>query len=137
MKIHLFLDHTALLVNDGSSVLTVEPACAGVLEIEGRRLRVSPSGTELRPMSDLVGHARVTFTTEKGVRYVGIRPCMTEGLPVSHVDYAAEYASIRVHVDKLERQMEALAAQFHRLSAETKRDALSFLIHNTNKQEVE
>lgn len=137
MKIHLFLDHTALLIDDKQPTVTVEPACAGSLEIEGRHMKVSPSGTVLRPMNHLVGHVRVIFTTEKGMRYLGIRPYMTDGIPCSRVDYAAEYASMRIHVDKLERQMDQLTEAYHKLSAETKHDALGFLTHNTKKTEVQ
>lgn len=136
MKLHLFLDHTALILPDGKPTVTVEPACAGVLEIEGRRLRVSPSGTVFRPMHDLIGHARVIFTTDRGVQYKGIRPYMAEGIPVSRIDYAAEYASIRIHVDDLERRMERMTEELHKLSAESKHDAMGFLTHNTKKQEV-
>ncbi len=137
MKIHLFLDHTALIQNDGKPTITVEPAAEGTLEIEGRRLRVSPSGTVFRSMHDISGHARVTFTTKSGARYVGVRPYMTEGIPVSRVDYAAAYADVRIHQNDLERQIERMTEELHRLSAESKHDALGFLTHNTKKQEVD
>ncbi len=137
MKIHLLIDHTALLLDDGKPTITVEPAAAGTLEIEGRRIAVAPSGTVFHPMRDLIGHARVTFTTAGGARYVGIRPYMTEGIPHSRVDYAAAYADMRIHQDNLERQMDELAKAYHALCADTKHDALGFLTHNTKKQEVE
>lgn len=135
MKIRLFNDRTALLLRDGKQQITVEPACAGTLEIEGRKVPVK-NGTVFMPMHDLIGHVRVIFTAESGSKYVGIRPLMAEGIPVSRPDYEADYAAIRIHVDDLERQVDKLAEALHRLSAEEKHDALGFLTSNTKKQEV-
>ena len=138
MKIYLFMDHTAYLVDDKKPTVTVEPACGGVLEVEGRRYAVAASGASvIRPLHDLVGQVRVTFTTEGGDRYTGVRPYMAEGIPCSRVDYAAEYAGVRIHLDEMERQVEKLTAAYHALSAETKHDALGFLTHNTKKREVQ
>ncbi len=136
MKIHLFLDHTALLQDDGKKTITILPAAAGTLEIEGRRLAVE-NGTVFHPMRDLIGQARVAFTTKSGARYVAVRPYMADGIPVSRVDYAAAYADVRTHVDDLERQVEKLTEGYHKLSTDTKHDALGFLTHNTRKQEVD
>lgn len=137
MKINLFRDHTALLTDDQKTTITTEPASAGTLEIEGRRFEVAESGTVFYPQLDLVGHARVTFTTKNGSRYVGIRPYMSDvGMPVSRPDYAAEYAKMRIHMDELERQVDKLAEAYHKLSSETHKDALGFLTHNSKKTEV-
>ena len=136
MKIHLFLDHTALLLPDGKHEITILPAAKGTLEIEGRRLAVV-TGTVFRPMRDLIGQVRVSFVTEKGVRYVAVRPYMAEGIPLSRVDYAAAYADVRIHADELERQVDKLAEAVRELRADQKHDALGFLTHNTKKQEVD
>lgn len=138
MKIHLLIDHTALLVDDKKTTVTVEPETAGVLEIEGGRYPVVASGeTVFHPIRNLVGHVRVAFVTETGARYVGIKPFMNNGIPVTSVDVAAEYAKIRIHVDSLERQIDKLTSEFHAMSAENKRDALGFLTKNTKHTEVE
>lgn len=136
MKIYLFLDHTALLQNDGKQKINILPETKGTLEIEGRRLTVAP-GTVFRPMHDLIGQVRVTFETEKGARYVAVRPYMVEGIPISRVDYAAAYADVRIHADELERQVDKLAEAVREIRADQKHDALGFLTHNTKKQEVD
>ena len=136
MKIHPFLDHTALLLPDGKPEITVLPAAKGTLEIEGRRLAVG-TGTVFHPMRDLIGQVRVAFVTEKGARYVAVRPYMAEGIPVSRVDYAAAYADVRIHTDALERQVDKLTQAVRELRTDQKHDALGFLTHNTKKQEVE
>lgn len=137
MKIYLLLDHTAILADDKKLAVTVEPACAGTLEIEGRRYKVAASGASvLRPLHELTGQVQVVFTTDTGARYMGIKPYMAEGVPVSKVDYAAEYAKIRIHLDELERQVDKLTALYHTLSAENRHDALGFLTHNTKHTEV-
>ena len=138
MTIHLLIDHTAILVDDKQTRVTVEPETAGTLEIEGRRYRVAANGaTVLRPLHDLTGQVRVVFTTDTGARYVAVKPYMAEGVPVSRVDYAAEYAKVRIHLDELERQVDKLTAFYHALSAENRHDALGFLTKNTKHTEVQ
>lgn len=137
MKIYLFLDRTALFVDDKQPTVTVEPACAGALEIEGRRYAVAASGTRLPPIPGLIGKVKAAFITDKGDRYEGVQPYMASGLPCSRVDYVTAYANLRAHVDELERQVDLLTEGYHALSADTKRDALGFLTHNTKKREVQ
>lgn len=136
MKIHLFLDHTALLQDDGKKTITILPAAKGTLEIEDRHLEVA-TGTVFHPMRDLIGHVRVAFVTEKGARYVAVRSYMAEGIPVSRVDYAAAYADVRIHTDALERQVDNLTQAVRELRTDQKHDALGFLTHSTKKQEVD
>ncbi len=135
MKIYLFIDHTALFLDDKKPTVTVEPACTGVLEIDGQAFRVENGGL-FPALRELIGHVRVAFTPEGGPRYIGIKPHMKEGVPVSRVDYAAEYIPMRIKMDALERQLDKLARAYHELSAAMKHDALSFLTHNTKKTEV-
>ena len=135
MKIHLFIDHTALLVNDHKEAVTVEPPCKGTLEIEGKAFEVIPGESATPVIRGKVGHARVVFTTERGVRHVGIRPMMAEGTPYSSIDFCGEYVRMRVHLDYMERQIDKLTAAYHALAAEQKRDALGMLMHNTKKTE--
>lgn len=136
MKIHLFLDHTALLVDDHKPTVTVEPAAAGTLEIEGRVFDVTPAGSPVPVLPDAAGHARVVFTTARGIRYVGIRPRLREGTPYSAVDFVTEYIRMRVHLDDLERQVDRLAAAQRAIIADTRHNALGMLTHNTKKKEV-
>lgn len=136
MKIHLFLDHTALLVDDHKPTVTVEPAAAGTLEIEGHAFAVALKGSPVPVLPDAAGHARVVFTTERGVRYVGIRPRLSEGTPYSAVDFVSEYIRMRVHLDDLERQMDRLAAGQRAILSDRRHNALGMLTHNTKKKEV-
>ena len=137
MKICLLLDHTALLMDDKKPTVTVEPSCTGVLEIEGRRYAVDVSGkTPFHPLHELTGQVQVTYTARGGCRYEGVNPHMIEGVPCSRVDYAAEYARLRIHQDEMERQIEKLTEYYHKLRAESVHDALGFLTHNTRNTEV-
>lgn len=137
MKICLLLDHTALLTDDHRPTITVEPACGGVLEIEGHPLRVAPTGTVLPPIRDKIGHVRVIFTSDRGVTYTAIHPHVVGGVPVSRPDYAAEYPKLLIRTDQLAREVERLTEELHRLSADSKHDALGFIInHNIKHTEV-
>lgn len=135
MKIYLLMDHTALLVNDHKDTVRIEPACSGILEIEGTSYKIENGG--VAPYrKDLIGHVHVIFTTQSGQRYIGIRPHMDAGVAVSHIDYAAAYVPLRLKLDELERQVDELAKAYHVLAAQSKHDALGFLTHNTKKSEV-
>jgi hypothetical protein len=137
VKICLLLDHTALLMDDNNPTVTVEPACSGVLEIEGHPMRVAPTGTVLSPIRDKIGHVRVIFTSDRGVTYTAIRPHIVDGVPVSRPDYAVEYPKLLIRTDQLAREVERLTEELHRLSADRKHDALGFIInHNIKHTEV-
>lgn len=137
MKIYLFLDHTAVFVDDKQPLVTVEPACAGTLEIDGRRYAVAASGTRLPTIPGITGNVQAAFITEKGDKYEGVQTYMSSGVPWSRIDYAAAYACTRIRVDELERQVDKLTELVHALSADSKRDALGFLTSNTKKREVQ
>lgn len=136
MKINLLLDHTALLTDDHRPTITVEPACGGVLEIEGHPLRVAPTGTVLPPIRDKIGHVRVIFTSDRGVTYTAIHPHVVGGVPVSRPDYAAEYPKLLIRTDQLAREVERLTEELHRISADSKHDALGFMTKNIKHTEV-
>ena len=137
MKIYLFLDRTALFIDDKQPTVTVEPACAGALEIEGRRYAVAASGTRLPIIPGLNGSVKASFITDKGDRYEGIQTYMASGVPWSRIDYATSYANTRIHLDELERQVDKLTESYHALMSEIQRDALGFLTHNTKRKEVQ
>ena len=136
MKIYLMLDHTAVLEEDNSPTITVEPACSGVLEIEGFPVRVAPTGTPTPQIKDRVGHVRVLFIADSGVAYTAIRPHVVNGIPVSRPDYAVEYPKLLIRTDKLAREIERLTEELHKISAENKHDALGFITHNIKHTEV-
>lgn len=137
MKLHLLLDHTALLEDDEKETITTQPECSGVLEIEGRPTRVPVTGAPFVPDKTLVGHVRVLFTTDKGVVYKGIRPYAENGIPVSKPDYTKDYKIVRLQLDTLQRELERLTAEMHELSAACRHDALGFILeHNTKHTEV-
>ena len=136
MKIQLFRDHTALLIDDKSPTVTVEPFAVGVLEIEGHRFHISAKGTKTPCLPELIGHARVSFTDGRGVRYLGIKPRFVQGTPYSTADYAGEYVNMRIRMDDLERQVESLSKEFHKLSAENQHNALGKITKNTKKKEA-
>ena len=135
MLIHLLNDHTALLMDDRADTVTVTPATGGVLEIDGVAFTVASSGTPMSPMKGAVGSAAVIFTDERGVRYVGVRPRYKDGIPYTAVDFTAEYFNLRLHVDRLERELEQAVAAVHKLAANYHPNALGFLTGNTRNTE--
>ena len=100
MKIQLLADRTALLLDDRRGVVTIEPACEGVLELEGEKFSLR-AGSPVPRNPELIGHVRVVFTPTGGVRHVGINPHMKNGVPVSRIDYAAAYLPMRLKIDEL------------------------------------
>lgn len=135
MKIQLLADRTALLLDDRRGVVSIEPACEGVLELEGEKFPLR-TGSPVPRNPELIGHVRVVFTPTGGVRHVGINPHMKDGVPVSHIDYTAAYLPMRLKIDELERQVDKLACAVHTLEADRKKNALGFLHHNTKNKET-
>mgnify|MGYP006874665648 CR=1 FL=1 len=135
MYLYLFNDHTALTVSDHEPTITVDPPCAGVLEIEGIRFPIEAGGTPTPRLPELIGCVNVTFTDKRGVRYTVISPRMTGGYPYSAVDFVKEYVGLRVGVDRLERQFENLSAGLRAMQAEFRPNALGFLTHNNKNTE--
>lgn len=135
MKIQLLADRTALLLDDRRGTVSIEPACEGVLELEGEFLPLR-TGSPVPRNPELIGHVRVVFTPTGGVRHVGINPHMKDGVPVSHIDYTAAYLPMRLKIDELERQVDKLASAVHTLEADRKKNALGFLHHNTKNKET-
>lgn len=134
MKIQLLADHTALLLDDRRGTVSIEPACEGVLELEGEKFPLR-TGSPVPRNPELIGHVRVVFTPTGGVRHVGINPHMKDGVPVSHIDYTAAYLPMRLKIDELERQVDKLARAVHTLETDRKKNALGFLHHNTKNKE--
>ena len=110
MHIRLFVDHTALLMNDRRVEVTIEPACEGVLEIEGEQIPVK-NGSASPYLPRIIGHVGVTFTTSAGVRYKGINPHMKDGVPFSALDYAGGYASMLIRMDDMAREIRQLTQE--------------------------
>ena len=135
MKIHLLIDRKALLVDDKQTKVTIEPDGEGTLEIEGFSFPIK-SGSEIPRMTDIIGNVTVVFISQKGVRYKAIRTRMKEGIPYSYIDYISEYIQMRIKMDQMERRLDILAEEYHKLSANNKRDALGFLTHNTKHEEI-
>ena len=135
MKIQLLADRTALLLDDSRGTVSIEPACEGVLEIEGKKFPLC-NGSPVPRNPELIGHVRVVFTPTGGVRHVGINPHMKDGGPVSRIDYPAAYLPMRLTLDELERQVAKLARAVHTLVADRKKNALGFLHHNTKNKET-
>lgn len=135
MKIYLFNDHTAMAVNDHAPTVTVDPPCAGVLEIEGQAFPVEAAGTPTPRLPELIGCVCAVFTDHRGVRYTVISPRMTGGYAYSAVDLIKEYVGLRVGLDRMERQYEALAASLRATQAEFHPNALGFLTHNNRNTE--
>lgn len=135
MVIHLLTDHTAILANDGKSVITIDPETEGELEIQGHRFRIKSGVTPVVGIPGAVGMARVIFEDKTGIRYVGIRPFLEGGIPYTRADFTHEYVKLRVHMDEMERRMDKLAEGYHELCAEQGHNALGILFNNTRNKE--
>lgn len=134
MHIRLFVDHTALLENDRRVEVTIEPACEGVLEIEGEQIPVK-NGSASPYLPRIIGHVGVTFTTSAGVRYKGINPHMKDGVPFSALDYAGGYASMLIRMDDMAREIRQLTQELLDLRALIEPDSLGFLNIGGNENE--
>lgn len=134
MYIRLFTDHTALLENDRKVAVTIEPACEGVLEIEGERFEIK-NGSVSPFMPCLIGHVGVTFTTTEGVRYKGINPHMKDGVPFTAPDFTRGYTAMLIRMDSMDREIKRLTQELLDLRARIESDSLGFLNIGGNEHE--
>lgn len=134
MKIQLLADRTALLLDDRRGVVSIEPACEGVLELEGEKFPLR-TGSAVPRNPELIGHVRVVFTPTGGVRHVGINPHMKDGVPFSALDYARGYAPMLIRMDNMAREIRQLTQELLDLRARIEPDSLGFLNIGGNENE--
>jgi hypothetical protein len=129
MKIHLQLNHTALIEDDRKPTVTVSPPYAGTLTVEGTEYPINPEGTQTPRISGVIGYVKAYYTDSLGIRYPVINPHIKNETVCSMVDFSKGYFELVGYVDTLAREIERLTQELLDLRAQIEPDALG---HITN-----
>lgn len=129
MRIHLLLNHTALIEDDRKPTVTVCPPYAGTLTVEGTEYPINPEGTPTPRISGVIGYVKAYYTDALGIRYPVSNPHIKNETVCSMVDFSKGYFEIVGYVDTMAREIERLTQELLDLRAQIEPDALG---HITN-----
>lgn len=108
MKIHLLLNHTALIEDDRKPTVTVSPPYAGTLTVEGAEYPIDPEGTPTPRISGVIGYVKAYYTDSLGIRYTVINPHIKNETVCSMVDFSRGFYELVGYVDTIAREVEKL-----------------------------
>lgn len=110
MKIHLQLNHTALIEDDRKPIVTVSPPCAGTVSVQGKTIRTG----EVMPTL-FAGHCSLTFTADSGEVYTDTHVIVgRDGVAHEHIDNS-RMVEVLVMLDQVLRNQYTHTAQLNRM----------------------
>lgn len=106
MKIYLANHHEALVVNDQSDRVTITPATDGILTVGGVNYGITDGGFAPAITPENAPKTTAVFTTSGGIRYTVIAPRVDKGVLTSRPDPYSYILTMRMMVDRLEKELE-------------------------------
>ena len=127
MKIHLLLNHAALIEDDRKPTVTVSPPYAGTLTVEGIDYPINPEDTQTPRITGVIGYVKAYYTDSLGIRYPVINPHIKNETVCSMVDLSKGYYELVGYVDSIARENEKLRQDLRETAALVKPDSLKHL----------
>ena len=127
MKIHLLLNHTALIEDDRKPTVTVSPPYAGTLTVEGTEYPINPEGTPTPRITGVIGYVKAYYTDSLGIRYPVINPHIKNETVCSMVDFSKGYFELVGYVDTIARENEQLRQDLRETAALVQPNSLGHL----------
>ena len=127
MKIHLQLNHTALIEDDRKPTVTVSPPYAGTLTVEDTEYPITPEGTPTPRISGVIGYVKAYYTDSLGIRYPVVNPHIKNETVCSMVDFSKGYYELVGYVDSIARENEQLRQDLRETAALVKPNSLGHL----------
>ena len=127
MKIILLNQHEAVVIDDGRKTVTVEPEANGDLVVNGSKFPVTVGG-EAPDLGDKK-HVNAVFMTTSGVVYRILAPSVYKGVLTTRFDPYTYAVESRLHIDRLEKELEKTREELRALKGSIKYDALGYLIN--------
>lgn len=127
MKIHLRLDHIALIEDDRKPTVTVSPPYAGTLTVEGIEYPIAPEGTQTPHITGVIGYVKAYYTDHLGIRYHVINAHIKNETVCSMVDFSKGYFELVGYVDSIARENEQLRQDLRETAALVKPDSMGHL----------
>lgn len=127
MKIHLLLNHTALIEDDRKPTVTVSQTYAGTLTVEGIDYPINPEDTPTPHIQGVIGYVKAYYTDSLGIRYPVINPHIKNETVCSMVDFSRGYYELVGYVDTIARENEQLRQDLRETAALVKPNSLGHL----------
>ena len=127
MKIILLNQHESVVIDDHSDVVTVEPHVNGVLTVNGTDHPIQDGGNT--PVLEDRNTVRAAFTTEDGITFTVLHPRIYKGMLTTCFDPYTYAIESRLHIDRLEKELEKTRQELAKLQGSIKYDAAGFLLN--------
>ena len=106
MRIYLANHHEAIVTDDGSHRVTITPAVDGILTVGGVSYGITDGGDAPAITPENAPKTTAVFTVSGGIRYTVIAPRVDKGVVTSRPDPYSYILSLRMMVDRLEKELE-------------------------------
>lgn len=127
MKIYLLNNHEAVVVNDHGDTVCVDPAVGGMLVVNGQEYPIEVGGNAPNLGGETAAHVKAAFVKEGGVVYTVIAPRLYKGVLTSRPDPYAYAIECRLHIDRVERELEAAREELRHHIGTDRKAAMDFL----------
>jgi hypothetical protein len=134
MRIHLLLNHTALIEDDRKPTVTVSPPYAGNLTVEEIDYPIAPEGTPTPRISGVIGYVKAYYTDSLGIRYPVINPHIKNETVCSMVDLSKGYYELVGYVDSIARENEQIRQDLRETAALVMPNSLGHLNIGVGKE---
>jgi hypothetical protein len=106
MRIYLANHHEAIVTDDGSPLVTITPAVDGILTVGGVSYGITDGEDVPTITPENAPKTTAAFTTSGGIRYTVIAPRVDKGVLTSRPDPYSYILTMRMMVDRLEKELE-------------------------------
>ena len=128
MKIHLTNHHEALVINDQSDRVTITPAADGILTVGGVSYAITDGGFAPAVTPENAPKTTAVFTTSGGISYTVIAPRVDKGVLTSRPDPYSYILTMRMMVDRLEKELEQTKKELRKHRGKEEHRALNGIL---------
>lgn len=125
MYIKLLNHHEAIIIKDNNTYITVMPPVNGTLTVCSKNYPANHGGESPKLEVAKATSVRAVYTTESGIVYQIISPCVERGELVTSIDPYAYAVQSCLRIDELEKGLEAVNERIRRLEGRLSRRALN------------
>ena len=126
MKIILLNRHEAVAIDDESRSVTVEPSITGILTVNGVDYPIQDGVTA--PVLEDRTKPKAAFTTVDGITFTILSPRIYKGVLTTRLDPYTYAIESRLHIDRLEKELEKTREELRQFRGSVTFDALKGII---------
>lgn len=134
MKIHLLLEHEAIIQSTTTPSVTIYGSDRGTLTVNGIDYPISNGGSPPALGIGFAPNVKATFTTPNGIAYKVISPRIERGVLASKPDPYTVIIAQRILIDKLEKEMEKVNERVRILEGKLEHRALNGIIFRKKEE---